>query len=211
MGSSAEATVVERCQDRTHICFSVLLVPIVEAAWVYDPRLFPPPQFLARETLVPLDRHHPIKIALHPTDLDSLGDQVASWEPEPFFPVTELDLGVEIVQDGEVPFVAVPQFGVTFRVFLGRRNGLVSGFDEELGDLSVLEMIGHIKWRVVEVSKGVYPGSGKQEGRQEESEGDVAEDPRSTGLHERSYRVRRVSSQFPSKQDGGDSHCRVKQ
>lgn len=92
---------------------------------MYDPSLFPPPHILAREALVPLDRQHAIKLALDPADLDTFGDQVAPGVPEPFFPITELDLGFKVVQDGKVPFVAVAQLGVTFRVFFGRRDGLV--------------------------------------------------------------------------------------
>jgi hypothetical protein len=166
----------------THINSRVLLIAIVEPSWVNNPSLLPLPPSLGRETLVKLDRHHPVKLALDPFHLDALGDQVASREPVPFFPITELDSGVERLEDGKVPFGVVPQFLLSLHIFRGRRNRFESRFDQQLGDLGILEVVGNVKGRVVVVTKSVDSRCRKDDRWKEQTEGDVAEDPRPSGL-----------------------------
>jgi len=149
-----------------------------------DPSLFPLPPSLGRETLIKLDRHHSVKLALDPFHLNTLGDQVASGEPVPFFPVTELDAGVERLEDGKVPFGVVTQFLLSLDVLRGRRDRFEARFDQELRDLGILKVVGNVKGRVVIVAKRVDSRGRKNDRWKEQTEGDVAKDPRPSGLCE---------------------------
>jgi hypothetical protein len=141
----------------THIDRKVLLVTIVKPAWVDYSRLFSLPPILSGETLVPLDRHHSVEFTLDPLDVDTLRNQIASGEPEPFFAVTKFDLGIERFQHAEVPFRVVAEFLLPLYVLRRRRDRFVPGLDQELRDLGVLEMVSDVERRVVEVTESINP------------------------------------------------------
>jgi hypothetical protein len=145
----------------THINGRILLVAIVESTWMDDPSLLPLPPTLGRETLVKLDRHHSIKLALNPFDLNTLGNQVTPGEPVPLFPITKLDSRVEGFENGKVPLWAITQLLLALHVLRWRRNRFESGFDQELGNLGVLEVIRDVKGRMVKVSQSVNSRGGE--------------------------------------------------